>query len=386
MATVEVVSNAVTTSRAPVRRPSSYTRRDWALAALVLIVVGVDTVAGDPAWRPVAVVFGGGLAVATLVRRVHPLPAVVFAFGGFAVLDVAAFLMDTEPIALHSGWVVFVLAYSLLRWRAGREVAVGVAVLALGLTAIICVDFPGIAEVIAGITMVLSAAALGAAVRYRAIARQQLIVQAKLQEREQLARELHDTVAHHVTAIAIQAQAGLFLARSSSLSGATEALETIDREAARTLAEMRTMVSALRDRRQQPPLVPQRRIADIEDLAGDGTEGLRIGVELHGDLTGLPPAVEGALYRVTQESITNAQRYAQQATQIRVEVTGGVTDVQLTVSDDGVPLASAAGPPGFGLVGMTERITLLGGTLTAGPDTDRGWTVRVVLPRRGATT
>jgi signal transduction histidine kinase len=380
---VAVVSNAATTLRAAVRRPSPY---DWALAALVLIVLVADAVLGDLTWPPVAVAFGGGLAVAALVRRVHPLPAVVFAFGGFAVLDVAAFVVDTEPVVLHSGWVVFALAYSLLRRSSGREVAVGVTVMALALTAIVCVDFPGVAETVAGITMVLSAAALGAAVRYRAIAREQLIVQAKLQEREQLARELHDTVAHHVTAIAIQAQAGLFLARSSSLSGATEALETIDREAARTLAEMRTMVGALRDRRQRPPLVPQHRIADIEGLAADSTETLRIGVELRGDLTDLPPAVEGALYRVTQESITNAQRHAHQATRVRVEVTGGAADVRLTVSDDGVPVTSAAGPPGFGLVGMTERITLLGGTLTAGPDHGHGWIVRVVLPRRGATT
>ncbi|SNR76334.1 sensor histidine kinase [Actinoplanes regularis] len=379
--------NPATTLWAAARRPSPYTRRDRALAALVLIVLVFEAVFRDLAWRPVAVVFGCGLALAVLVRRTYPLPAVVFAFGGFAVLDVAAFVAGAEPVVLHSGWAVFVLVYSLLRWRAGREVAIGMAVVAVALAAIVGVDFPGFAETTAGIAMVLLAAALGASVRYRTIARGQLIVQAKLQEREQLARELHDTVAHHVSAIAIQAQAGLFLARSSSLSGATEALETINREAARALAEMRMMVSALRDRQQQPSLVPQRRIADIRDIAADGTETLRIDVELHGDLTNLPPAVEGALYRVTQESITNAQRHAQQATRVRVEVTGSATEVQLTVCDDGARIApAAAGPSGFGLVGMTERVTLLGGTLTAGPNPDHGWIVRAVLPRAGAAT
>jgi signal transduction histidine kinase len=383
---VTVVANAVTTLRAAVRHPSPYTGRDWALAALVLTVVVFDAAFRDLAWRPVAVAFGGGLALAVLVRRVHPLAAVVFAFGGFAVLDVATYVVGTEPVVLQSGWVVFVLAYSLLRWRAGRDVAIGMAVMAVGVAVIVSVDFPGVAETTTAIAMLLFAAALGASVRYRTIARRQLIVQAKLQEREELARELHDTVAHHVSAIAIQAQAGLFLARSSSLSGATEALETINREAARTLAEMRTMVSALRDRREQPPLVPQRRIADIEGLAADSTEALRIDVELRGDLTNLPPAVEGALYRVTQESITNTQRHAQQVTRVNIELTGSTSDVQLTVSDDGARMASAAGPSGFGLVGMTERITLLGGTLTAGPSPDRGWIVRAVLPRGGAAT
>ncbi|WP_459805027.1 sensor histidine kinase [Herbidospora sp. RD11066] len=371
--------NAATTSWAALRL---YTWHDWALAAPVLTAVVFEATFRDLAWRPVAVAFGCGLALAALVRRTHPLPAVVFAFGGFAILDVAAFAMGTEPVDLYSGWVVLVLAYSLLRRRTGRDAAIGLAVIAVTLAAIIGVDFPGFAETTAAIGIVLFAATLGALARYRTIARDQQIVQAKLQEREQLARELHDTVAHHVSAIAIQAQAGLFLARSSSLNGATEALETIDREAARALAEMRTMVSALRDRRGQPPLVPQRRIADIEAIAA---EALRIDVELHGDLTNLPPAVEAALYRVTQESITNAQRHAHQATRVRVEVTGGTTDVRLTVSDDGTRIASAAVPPGFGLVGMTERITLLGGTLTAGPNPDRGWEVRAVLPRRGPT-
>ncbi|MFF5075936.1 sensor histidine kinase [Actinoplanes sp. NPDC000266] len=343
---------------------------DRILAALALAVLAVDAVFTDLAWRPLAVAFGCGLAVAVLVRNAHPLPAVAYAFGGFAVLDVAAFVLDAEPVVLNSGWVVLPLVYSLLRRRSGRDVAIGTAVVTVSMAAIVGVDFPGVAETVAGVAMVLLAGALGASVRYRAVAREQLIARAKLQEREQLARELHDTVAHHVSAIAIQAQAGLFLARSSSLSGATEALETIDREAARTLAEMRTMVSALRD--------PGHRIADIEELAAD--------VEFRGDLTNLPPAVEGALYRVTQESITNAHRHARQATRVRVEVTGNATDVQLTVSDDGARVAAAPGPAGFGLAGMTERVTLLGGTLTAGPGPDRGWTVRAVLPRRGAAT
>ncbi|MEU4160773.1 histidine kinase [Actinoplanes sp. NPDC026670] len=368
-----------------VARLSPYTRLDLTLALLVLTVLVVQTALAEPALPPVAVVFGCGLAVAALVRRIHPLPAVVYAFGGFAFLDAAAFAAGRAPVVLHCGWVVLVLAYTLLRWRSGRDAAIGSAVIAAAVAVIVGVDFPGYAETAAGIAVVLCAGALGASMRYRAVAREQLIVRARLEEREQLARELHDTVAHHVSAIAIQAQAGLFLARSSSLSGATDALSTINREAARTLAEMRAMVGTLRDRRPQPAPVPQRRIADLERLANSGAEDLRIGVELHGDLTGLAPAVEGALYRVTQESITNTRRHARQATRVRVEVTGDATDVHLTVSDDGARGTPAGGPPGFGLVGMTERITLLGGTLTAGPSPDRGWTVRAVVPRRGVT-
>ncbi|MFI6907863.1 sensor histidine kinase [Nonomuraea sp. NPDC050394] len=374
--------NAATSLWDAVRHAPPYGRRDWALAAIVMAGVVLEGVLRqDLAWRPVAVVFGCGLAFATLVRRAHPLAAVAFAFGGFATLDVAALVAGAEPVALYSGWTVLVLVYSLLRWRGDRDAVIGLAVVALAITVIVGIDFPGIAETIAGAALVLLAAALGVSSRYRATVREQRIEQAKLQEREELARELHDTVAHHVSAIAIQAQAGLFLARSSSLSGATEALEIINREAARTLAEMRTMVSALRDRRRQPATAPQRRIADIEHLVTGSTDALRIGVRLSGDLTNLSPAVEGAVYRVTQESITNATRHAQQATRVEVEVTGGATEVRLTVSDDGARTTPGADQPGFGLVGMTERVTLLGGTLTAGPNPDRGWSVRAVLPR-----
>lgn len=144
------------------------------------------------------------------------------------------------------------------------------------------------------------------------------------------------------------------------------------------------MVSALRDRNTRPATAPRRRIADIERLAANSTDALRIDVALHGELTNLPPALEAALYRVAQESVTNAQRHAQHATRVQVNVSGTATDVQLAVSDDGARTSPAPNHSGYGLIGMTERVTLFGGTLIAGPNPDRGWTVRAVLPRHGA--
>ena len=134
-----------------------------------------------------------------------------------------------------------------------------------------------------------------------------------------------------------------------------------------------------------PSFAPRRRLADIEGLAAAGSDALRVDVELRGDLADLTPALEAALYRVAQESVTNARRHAQLATRVEVTVTGNTTDVHLTVDDDG---ARTTGPntPGYGLVGMTERVTLLGGTLTAGPGPDRGWRVRAVLPRPSGAT
>ena len=105
-----------------------------------------------------------------------------------------------------------------------------------------------------------------------------------------LARELHDTVAHHVSAIAIQAQAGRFLASSRDLDGAARALEVIEGEASRTLAEMRSMVGSLRRGNGTPEVFAQRGVADIEGLAtAEGDQGLRIDVEQCGDLNDLRP-------------------------------------------------------------------------------------------------
>jgi signal transduction histidine kinase len=365
-----------------VPHPPARSRRDQVFAGIVLLVAAVEAIARPAlAWRPAVLGVGCLLAVAVLVRRTHPLAAVGLAFGAFVVLDLAALAAGAEPMVLYSGFVVVVLVYSLCRWGAGRDAVLGLGVAALGFTVSVVTDFTGPVDAVGGAAVLLFAAALGVAIRYRAMAREQLVQQAKLQEREQLARELHDTVAHHVSAIAIQAQAGLVLDRSSSPSGATEALEAIEREATTTLAEMRAIVGVLRSGHGRPSVAPRRRLADIAGLAATGTDALLVDVQLSGDLADLAPALEAALYRVAQEAVTNARRHARLATRVEVTITGSATDVQLTVSDDGARNTATPGQPGHGLVGMTERVTLLGGTLDAGPGPDRGWRVRAVLPR-----
>ncbi|MFV2040048.1 MAG: sensor histidine kinase, partial [Acidimicrobiales bacterium] len=247
-------------------------------------------------------------------------------------------------------------------------------------------DFTGAGDAIGGGIILLFPAVLGVSVRYRGTARRQHIEQVKLHERERLARELHDTVAHHVSAIAVQAQAGRFLAQSASLQGAADALEVIEEEASRTLTEMRSMIGVLRDGDTSPDMAPQRRIADIEQLATTSTPGaLRIDVELVGDLDHLRPSVETAMYRLAQESITNAIRHARHATRVQVRIDGDAEAVRLTVTDNGDTSSAVSESFGYGLVGMSERATLLGGTLEAGPRPNRGWTVQAVLPRQDQT-
>ncbi|MGI9119368.1 MAG: sensor histidine kinase [Acidimicrobiales bacterium] len=203
----------------------------------------------------------------------------------------------------------------------------------------------------------------------------------KLREREQLARELHDTVAHHVSGIAIQAQAGRTLA-SSNPTAAVEALTVIEGAASRTLADMRLMVSVLRAG-EEPSLAPPPRVGDIGRLAEDGHDSLPVEVRLSGVLGDLRPSVEAAVYRIAQESITNARRHARHATGITVSIAGTGGRVLVTVSDDGDSRPGGGRSSGYGLVGMRERASLLGGTLDAGPGPDRGWTVTASLPLTG---
>jgi signal transduction histidine kinase len=200
--------------------------------------------------------------------------------------------------------------------------------------------------------------------------------QATLLERERLARDLHDTVAHHVSAMAIRAQAGLAVAQSQP-EAATEALRLIEAEASRALTEMRTMVRVLR---QPAELTPLPRVADLPELSSP--TGPRVDVEILGDVDDLPPSVGATIYRLAQEAVTNARRHAKHATRIEVRVAADDTSVRLRVRDDG-----DAGPPGasgYGLIGMAERAGLLGGTCEAGPNPGRGWTVTAVLPRTPA--
>ena len=101
---------------------------------------------------------------------------------------------------------------------------------------------------------------------------------------------------------------------------------------------------------------------------------------MSGDLDRIAPSLGAALYRIAQESVTNAMRHARHATRVDVEIVGDEESVRMTVRDDG-ETSALRGPDGYGLIGMTERAALLGGRLVAGPGETRGWLVDVVLPR-----
>lgn len=367
-------------------RPPARRWPDWALASVPVAGALVEgALRPGLSWRLVSVLVVLGLAPTLLWRRSRPLLMIVIAFGILAVTPV---LTGGAAPALQATAFVLVLPYALLRWGSGREIGIGTAVMLGCVGVCLAAQRAGRGDVISAAAVLFAALALGAAVRYRARARARELDQVALLERERLARDLHDTVAHHVSAIAIRAQAGLATAAAqpaAAAGAATEALRVIEAEASRTLAEMRAMVRVLR-RGEPADRAPQPCIADLEQLAGRGRDGPAVDVQLAGDLADVPPPVGAAIYRLAQESVTNARRHARHATRIEVRVAADDRSVRLLVSDDGdtAPVRPAAA--GFGLLGMIERAHLLGGTCEAGPAPGRGWTVTAVLPRTGLAT
>jgi len=355
---------------------------DWALVAAFVGWALNEAVLRD-GMAPVPLLLIATLAaVAPLPwRRTHPLFAVLVAFGTLIVIDLVRMATGTQGVLPSSVSATLVLTYALFRWGSGRDAVRGLLVILTWLAITFIADVTTLADTITGYAFFFFAAALGAAVRYRARIRVRDIEEAKAREREQLARELHDVVAHHVSGIAIQAQAGRAIAASNP-GRAVEALATIEDAATQTLTELRAIVGVLRDA-QHTAFTPQPGMADIEQLATTGPVQPLVEVTLTGELQDLSPSVEAAIYRLAQESVTNARRHARHATRVTVQVTGETDHVRLTVDDDGSTGSPHRSPDGYGLVGMRERATLLGGTFAAGPIADRGWRVEANLPRAG---
>jgi signal transduction histidine kinase len=373
-------------------RPPARVWRDWALFA-VAVSASLIEVALEPdephrqlitglvrnqAWLPAALVVSLVIALSLLWRRTHPLVAVAVAFGTLIVFDLAR-IVASDATLLLSVAAALVLPYALLRWGSGREAVIGLGIVLVWLGVTHVADPTTVGDVVAGYGFFLFSAALGASIRFHATTRLRDIEQAELRQRHELARDLHDTIGHHMSGIVIQAQAGRAMAGAHP-DRALAVLGTIEEAATRALAEMRTIVGVLRVG-AEPDLAPQPGLPDLERLA-NATGTPTIDVHLSGLLDELPAALSVALYRIAQEALTNTRRHARNATRVHIDVTGDVEQVRLTVRDDGAVTPAKLSASGFGLIGMRERASLLGGTLLAGPGPDRGWVVEATLPTR----
>ncbi|MGJ6970059.1 sensor histidine kinase [Streptosporangium sp. G11] len=203
--------------------------------------------------------------------------------------------------------------------------------------------------------------------------------QAVLAERTRIARELHDVVAHHMSVIAIQAEAVPLEARGDPelLEKGLAQIRGLSLEA---MAELRQVLGVLRDEEGRTDTAPQPGLDRVEELvATTRAAGIAVAVKRSGPLEGLPSAVELAVYRITQESLSNAMRHAP-GSAVAVEITRTAQEVRLRVLNGPGGASPGLTGAGHGLLGMRERATLLGGTLEAGPLAGGGFEVRAVLP------
>lgn len=207
---------------------------------------------------------------------------------------------------------------------------------------------------------------------------------ATLAERQRIARELHDVVAHGLSVIIVQAD-GARYAEATHPEAPRQALATIAATGRESLTEMRRLLGILRDDPDAPRLAPQPDLDAVPALIDGFREaGLVVEAQIDGTPRPLPPAVGLTAYRVVQESLTNVLHHAG-PTRVRVGVRVGADALDILVENaPGVsrPAGSLGERQGLGLVGMRERVGLLGGRMAAGPTPDGGFTVRVELPVR----
>jgi signal transduction histidine kinase len=377
--------------------------QDGVLAASVTLfqILGTQRAApNQPAARPLddpdalgyVLLIVSGVVLA--VRRRWPVPVFVTVAACSLVYYAAGYPDGPGTIGL------FVAVYTLTERGDGerslRIAAAGIAVLAVEWLLVADVPpFNAAGWVLFRIGTAVMAAALGESVRTRrvlAVESQRRAERAERTreeearrrvdaERLRIAREVHDTVAHAIAVINVQAGVTAHVLGKRP-EQAREMLSTIEQTSARALGELRATLGVLRDddRRTPPPGLGQ-----VEELAGVARmAGLDVEVEVRSPARELPRAVDQAAYRILQESITNVIRHAGPARAV-ITLTYGPDDLELRVADDGRGLrgpADAADGEGRGIVGMRERAGLLGGELVAGPRPGGGFQVRARLPLR----
>lgn len=329
-------------------------------------------------------------------RRRHPLLVVIGVTVLGSALELTKSALELEPAGMAASIVLLSVPFALFRYGTRRMRPLGGLVLAVGLSLSQTLGGRELTGVVLGLALVGVAALSGVLLRERSAARDRELEMARSLERESLARDLHDTVAHHVTTIAIRAQVARAVPEDRAL--VAESLEVIEAESLAVLAEMRSLVRVLRAPEHTPDadsaaMAPALGFDHLAALADPGPP--RVTVDLGGiDGAQVGQVLETTLFRLAQEGVTNARRHARGALEIEVTVRATEGEMVLTVRDEGTAATShptAAAPDitpgitpgaGHGLTGMRERTAQLGGTLEAGSTDGGGWLLQAVFPAR----
>ncbi|MGW0504441.1 sensor histidine kinase [Micromonospora sp. NPDC003241] len=371
---------------------------DWPLAGLLVIALLLDGAAAsevghyDGRWE-----LPGFLAVCALalVASRWPVAAavgvVVVLLVGSVVLRLAGVAVPSAASGLGVAEIASVLAVivALVR-RSSRYTTIGLVGLLLLSCLVVGVlrpEHPGSPQDLgwSGILPVVAILA-GWYLRLRDARHSRethaVVVAAQVQERVALARELHDVVAHHIGGMVVQAQAAQAVAVPDPGAPA-RVLPVIERAGADALSAMQRMVAMLQDVGAEPVTPSTDLFADLRaaTATAEGASPVRLAVEL---AEPVPAVVATTVLRLVQESVTNARRYAAGAREITVTVRAGDGAVRVRVRDDGrhTDRPRRSGGGGYGLIGMRERVHLLGGRFEAGRVPGAGWQVLADLPLR----
>ncbi|MFJ9187011.1 sensor histidine kinase [Streptomyces anulatus] len=207
-------------------------------------------------------------------------------------------------------------------------------------------------------------------------------------ERARIARELHDVVAHNVSVMVVQADGAAYV-MDAAPDQAKQALETISSTGRQALAEMRRLLGVLRtgDAPESGEYVPQPDVEQIEDLVAQVRQtGLTVGFKVEGTPRPLPSGVELTAYRVVQEALTNTRKHGGPDAGASVRLVYFDDGLGLLIEDDGRGAAhelyedGGADGAGHGMIGMRERVGMVGGTLDAGPRPGGGFRISALLP------
>ena len=296
-----------------------------------------------------------------------------------------------EPLMFEASLLAFVVG----RWSPSLKSAVPLGLLAAASPVLVAIvqDPSEVAVAIWIMGIAFPWAMSRAFVRQEQLAdqledtRRELAQQALVAERRQIARDVHDFVGHGLAAVMLQVTSARHVLRRDP-GAAEDALRSAEEVGRRSMQELRRTVTLLRSDDEtgvEPPLPSVAEIPALVDQARAG--GLAVELQTRGDLSSIPPGVGVAVYRITQEALANAARHASRArTSLGLELTNGrVTIVAETTGPIVTSSSSDRERPRYGLIGMQERATALGGEFVAGP-TSNGWRLSCKLPvgdRRG---
>jgi signal transduction histidine kinase len=382
------------------RRAFGSPAADTVLAAALLTLgegelLGGSTYDGAPVWpgsEPLnALVVIPVLTLLLALRRARPLAAFLAVMA--AVAAASAALGGGEAVTL---FLVMVAAVYSGAANAGRPwLVAAIAAVAATIHLVSDPQVKGVGDVVFGLGLFVVAWVFGLAVsaRQRRIAslvhttvelearRDEHARDAVSRERNRIARELHDVVAHAVSVIVVQSQAGQrTLGRNEDKTRA--ALEAIEGTARQALDEMRRLLLMLRETDDAVATAPQPGLGQVGVLVEQFREaGLPVSVTVEGAPVPLPTGLDLSAYRVVQEGLTNALKHG--GTSVHVVLRYGLRELEVEVLDSGGGRGDGEGS-GHGLLGMRERVSLYGGVLESGPEPSGGWRLHARLPL-GAT-